>query len=99
MNNQELPIKETDDGELFFELPDDLLNRLGWNEDDELKFVEKDGGFLIKKVKYESVQLEFDDDELLKYMTLAHEMDITFNQFVERSMENILNETDRKVEE
>ena len=51
MNNEELPIKETDDGELFFELPDDLLNRLGWSEDDELKFVEKDGGFLKTKME------------------------------------------------
>lgn len=94
MNIGELPVKETDDGELFFELPDDLLNRLGWKEGDDLKFVDKGDGFLIKKIKYDNVELEFDDGELLKYMLLAHEMNITFNEFVEQALKNVLNETD-----
>jgi len=94
MNIGELPVKETDDGELFFELPDDLLNQLGWKEGDDLKFVDKGDGFLIKKIKYDNVELEFDDGELLKYMLLAHEMNITFNEFVEQALKNVLNETD-----
>jgi len=99
MNVGKIPVKETPDGELFFELPDDLLDRLGWEEGDELKFVDKDGGFLIKKVKYESVELEFDDDELLKYMLYAHENNITFNEFVEQALRNVLNENDTNTEE
>ena len=99
MNVGKIPVKETPDGELFFELPDDLLDRLGWEDGDELKFVDKDGGFLIKKVKYESVELEFDDDELLKYMLYAHENNITFNEFVEQALRNVLNENDTNTEE
>lgn len=99
MNVGKIPVKETPDGELFFELPDDLLDRLGWEEGDELKFVDKDGGFLIKKVKYESVELEFDDDELLKYLLYAHENNITFNEFVEQALRNVLNENDTNTEE
>ena len=33
----------------------------------------------------EEVVLNLTDDELLTYMKMAHEMDITFNEFVERA--------------
>jgi hypothetical protein len=33
-----------------------------------------------------SVPMEFSDEELLTYMKLAHEQDITFNQLVERAL-------------
>jgi hypothetical protein len=33
-----------------------------------------------------SIPLDFTDDELLKYMTMAHERDMTFNQFVEEAL-------------
>jgi hypothetical protein len=32
------------------------------------------------------VSVDFSDDELLKYMKLAHERDITFNQLVEEAL-------------
>lgn len=34
----------------------------------------------------EDVVLEFTDEELLRYMKMAHELDITFNEFVERAL-------------
>jgi antitoxin component of MazEF toxin-antitoxin module len=74
----ELKLQETDDGELFFNIPDDVLERLGWEEGDEIKFVEQDGGFLLTKVKHESVELDFDEKDLLKYMMFAHDRNITF---------------------
>mgnify|MGYP001584638173 CR=1 FL=1 len=98
MNIGELIVNETDDGEMFFKLPDDLLNRLEWKEGDELKFVERDGGFLIKKLKYESVQLEFDEDELFKYMMKSHEMNITFNEFIELAIKSVFSEIDDNTE-
>lgn len=33
-----------------------------------------------------SVPMDFSDEELLQYMKLAHEQDITFNQLVERAL-------------
>jgi collagenase-like PrtC family protease len=33
-----------------------------------------------------SVPLDFTDEELLKYMTMAHERDMTFNAFVEEAL-------------
>ena len=92
----ELKLQETKDGELFFNIPDDVLNRLGWEEGDDIKFVEKDGGFLLKKVKYENIELEFDDEELLKYMQCAHEENITFNEFCERAIKAKINDLDSK---
>ena len=86
MKTNELKLEETENGELFFNIPDDILERLGWKEGDEIKFIEKNGGFLLQKVKYESVELNFDEDELLKYMTYAHEQDITFNQLCEQAV-------------
>lgn len=96
MKVTELEVKQGIDDELYFELPDDLLERLGWEEGDDVKFVEKDGGFLITKVKYENIELELDDQELLKYMMFAHEQGITFNQLCEDAIKAKLNETDPK---
>ena len=36
--------------------------------------------------RYETVELELTDEEALKYMKMAHELDITFNQFVELAL-------------
>ena len=49
MELPKIEVKESSDGELYFNLPDDLLSRLG--EGDEIKFVERDGGFVIKRAK------------------------------------------------
>ena len=88
----EIELKETDNGELFFRIPEETLNRLGWKEGDDLKFEDRNGSVLIRKVKYESVELEFDDEELLKYMKFAHESGITFNQLCEDAIKAKLDE-------
>lgn len=38
------------------------------------------------------MQIEFTDEELLKYMKLAHERDMTFNDFVEEALRNLVEE-------
>ena len=84
MEVPKIEVKESSDGELYFNLPDDLLNRLG--EGDEIKFVERDGGFVIKKAKYESIELDIDDEELFKYMKHAHENLLSLNEWVEKCL-------------
>ena len=37
-----------------------------------------------------SIPMDFSDEELLQYMKLAHDLDITFNQFVERALREAL---------
>lgn len=96
MKTTQLEVKENIDGELYFDLPDDLLNRLGWAEGDDIKFVEQDGGFLIKKVKYESVELDFDKEDLLNYMTYAHNKNITFNELCEQAIKEKLDELEKE---
>ena len=86
----ELQLKETEDGELFFNIPDDVLERLGWEEGDDIKFIEKDDGFILKKVKYESVEIDFDKEDLLNYMTYAHFKNITFNELCELAIKEKL---------
>ena len=50
MNKYKLSIKEDVNGELFFEIPPQLLKNLNWKEGDELEFLEKDNGrILIRK--------------------------------------------------
>ena len=93
---KEVILKETSNGDLFFTIPDEMLERLGWKEGDDLKFEERNGSVLIRKVKYESVELEFDDEELLKYMKFAHEKGITFNELCEEAIKTKLDETDSK---
>lgn len=96
MMEKEIILKETTDGDLFFTIPDEMLNRLGWKEGDDLKFEDRNGSVLIRKVKYESVELEFDDEQLLKYMKFAHEKGITFNELCEEAIKTKLDETDSK---
>jgi hypothetical protein len=36
------------------------------------------------------VPVEFTDDELLKYMKMAHERDMTFNEFVEEALRSAI---------
>jgi bifunctional DNA-binding transcriptional regulator/antitoxin component of YhaV-PrlF toxin-antitoxin module len=96
VNIGELKVKEDAFGELYFDIPQDVLDRLGWQEGDDIKFIEKDDGFIIKKVKYESVELEFDKKELLEYMKFAHDQNITFNQLCENAINEKLNEVNRK---
>ena len=96
MNTNELKLQETEDGELFFNIPDDILDRLGWEEGDEIKFVEQDGGFLLTKVKYESIELDFDEKDLLKYMMFAHERNITFNELCQNAIKEKIKELDNE---
>mgnify|MGYP000332022102 CR=1 FL=1 len=39
-----------------------------------------------------SVPVDFSDEELLQYMKLAHERDMTFNEFVEEALRDALSE-------
>ena len=96
MIEKEIILKETTEGDLFFTIPDEMLERLGWKEGDDLKFEDRNGSVLIRKVKYKSVELEFDDEELLKYMKFAHEKGITFNELCEEAIKTKLDETDSK---
>jgi hypothetical protein len=45
-----------------------------------------------------SVPLDFTDEELLKYMKLAHERDMTFNQFVEEALREAIEDYKRNPE-
>ena len=87
----QVEILENSFGERFFEIPPALLEDLGWQEGDEVKFTDnKNGVITIKKVKYETIELDFDDEELLKYMKLAHEKGMSFNEWVEDCLKQIL---------
>ena len=45
-----------------------------------------------------SVPVDFTDEELLKYMKLAHERDMTFNQFIEEALRAAIEEHKRDPE-
>lgn len=94
MKVTELEVKESFDGELYFRLPDDLLKRLGWEVGDELKFIPQDEAFIIKKVKYKTIEIDIDEEELLKYMQFAHEKNITFNELCEEAIKEKLKENE-----
>ena len=99
MKITQIEIQENSLGELFFEIPPALLEDLGWQEGDDVKFIDnKNGVITIKKVKYETIELDFDDEELLKYMKLAHDKGMSFNEWVEYSLKQII-EQDRNREQ
>jgi len=94
MKISEIEVKEHVNGELYFDLPDDLLNKLDWEEGDQIKFIEQDGGFLLKKVKYESIEVNFDDEKLFTYMKHAHEAGLSFNNWIEGVLTKLIEHTD-----
>jgi hypothetical protein len=44
------------------------------------------------------VPIDFSDEELLKYMVLAHERDMTFNEFIEEALRHAIDEFNRDPE-
>jgi hypothetical protein len=49
----------------------------------------RDGGDYDTRVQ---VQVEFSDDELLTYMKIAHDRDITFNELVEIALQDAIDQ-------
>jgi hypothetical protein len=48
----EVTIEETEDGELFFQLPDEQIERLGWVEGTELEFIiGENNTFMLRRAK------------------------------------------------
>jgi bifunctional DNA-binding transcriptional regulator/antitoxin component of YhaV-PrlF toxin-antitoxin module len=95
MKISQIEIQDNSDGELFFEIPPELLEDLGWGEGDKVKFIpNENGSFTIKKAKYSTIELDFSDDELLRYMTYAHEKGMTFNELIEDSVKDFLIKSD-----
>lgn len=48
-----VPVEETPDGETLITFPDDLIKQVGWEQGDELEWIDnKDGSFTLKK-KYD----------------------------------------------
>ena len=77
--------------EQFIEIPPELLEQLDWKEGDDIKFdIQKDGSIHLKKVELEAVELDFDDDDLLKIMIAAHSSGLTFNEFCHQALEEHL---------
>lgn len=49
MNKHKLSIQEDEDGELFFEIPPQILAQLNWQEGDDIEFVEHSEGLMLRK--------------------------------------------------
>ena len=49
-----------DNGDAILELPDELLNEMGWKEGDTLDISEKDGKIIIKKIDEEDRKISLD---------------------------------------
>ena len=49
-----------DNGDAIIELPDELLNEMGWKEGDTLDISEKDGKIIIKKIDEEDRKISLD---------------------------------------
>jgi hypothetical protein len=77
-----------------------VLGNQAW---DDVNYVDLDvdGDFLekaqaiVNEEDYDTrvqVQVEFTDEELLRYMKLAHDKDVTFNQLVEEALKTAIKE-------
>lgn len=70
---------------------------------DNSKFIDLDvAGDILEKIRcvvageeYDTrvqIEVDFSDDDLLQYMKLAHQLDITFNELVERAVKTAVDE-------
>lgn len=98
MKIETVEIKESVDGDLYFTIPDDVLERLGWQEGDDLIWDHdpKHQTCIIRKVRYESVELDLDDETFHRLAKLAHDNDITFNKQIELIMNEWVEENEEK---
>lgn len=95
MSRKLLEVREHPDGDLYFKLDEEILNHLNWQEGDSVEFTDnKDGSFSIKKVTYSAIELDIDKDDLLRYMTYAHERDMTFNELAQEAVKEMLDRAD-----
>jgi len=92
-DNYEIEVKELDDGsgDLCIDLPPELMKKLNWREGDDLRFeAGEKGSIRVRKIKLESVELDFDDEELFKYMLIAHNQGISFNELCENALKDAI---------
>ncbi len=91
------------------EVEDRELLDMAWERDDgsPVKYIDLDveEDFMEKAYaicndqEYDTrvqVPVNFTDEELLRYMTLAHERDITFNQLVEEALMAAIKQAEQK---
>lgn len=98
MKSFEIEVKENDNEELYFEFPPEVLKRLDWHEDDELKFTDnKDGSFTITKIKMTDIELDFTEEEYFKFLQAAHERDMTFNEWVQEAIQDMVSRDDEEL--
>tara|TARA_B100000900_G_C20504582_1_gene685271 strand:+ start:562 stop:870 length:309 start_codon:yes stop_codon:yes gene_type:complete len=82
--------KDTENDDLFFEIPPELLKNLDWKTGDDLKWEETDEGVFVRKVKYETVELELEEEEYVKYLKYAHENNMSFNELAEKAVKEAM---------
>ena len=52
---KEIKLMETTDGELYFDIPTDIITKYGWEDGDDIEFVyNDDGSLLLRKVETEN---------------------------------------------
>jgi len=57
--------------------------------------INANGGFIIKKIKQETVSIDLPDKVLFDLMTLAHEKNITLNELINDVIRNKIQEHDQ----
>lgn len=75
----------------MIKLPSDITDKLDIGPQDELTMKrDDDGSISIVSTKQVSVELELNDQDLFRYMQVAHERGITFNQLVNDATQSFL---------
>lgn len=82
--------KDTETDDLFFEIPPELLKNLNWKTGDDLKWEETNEGVFVRKVKYETVELELEEEDYVKYLKYAHENNMSFNELAEKAVKEAM---------
>lgn len=84
-------VKLNKTGELYFEIPEEVLSRLNWKAEDDLDFHDNhDGTFTLTKVVRTNMELDFTEKELNRYMLRAHQEDMSLNKWIEKVLKTAI---------
>ena len=77
-------------GDLYFDLPKRMMEKLDWKPGDDLKWEETEEGFRCRRVNYTNVELELNEEDYVKYLKYAHENNMSFNELAEKAVKEAM---------
>ena len=71
-------VRESEDGQVFVDLPQDLIDHMEWNEGDTFSVEQTDNGLSLKRETC-SIPIDLPNEDIVRLSLQAHKKNITLN--------------------